>query len=61
MRVTTLTSTMIHQRELKNEQSIENPTRSFSPTIEGAYSTNIIGTSQFNIIRNNKKIIKLLV
>jgi hypothetical protein len=52
---------MIHQRELKKEQSIENPTRSFSPTIEGAYSTNIIGTSQFNIIRNNKKIIKLFV
>ena len=61
MRVTTLTSTMIHQRELKNEQSIENPTRSFSPTIEGAYSTNIIGTSQFNIIKKSEKVIKLFV
>ena len=45
----------------KNEQGMVNPTRSFPPTIEGAYSTDIIGTSEFNFIRKNINVIKLLV
>ena len=38
-----------------------NTTRSFFPTIEGAYSTDVIGTSEFNFIRKNINVIKLLV
>ena len=38
-----------------------NPTRSFFPTIESAYSTDIIGTSEFYFSIKNKKVIKLLV
>ena len=45
----------------KNEQGMVNPTRSFFPTIESAYSTDIIGTSEFNFIRKNINVIKLLV
>lgn len=45
----------------KNEQGMVNPTRSFFPTIESAYSTDVIGTSEFNFIRKNINVIKLLV
>jgi hypothetical protein len=45
----------------KNEQVMVNPIRSFFPTIESAYSTDIIGTSEFNFIRKNINVIKLLV
>jgi hypothetical protein len=45
----------------KIEQSIVNPTRSFFPTIESAYSTDIIETSEYNFSRKNKNVIKLLV
>jgi hypothetical protein len=45
----------------KIEQVMVNPIRSFFPTIESAYSTDIIGSSEFNFIRKNINVIKLLV
>lgn len=45
----------------KIEQVMVNPTRSFFSTIESAYSTDIIETSEYNFSRKNKNVIKLFV